>query len=238
MQRKPTRLSRRLAQGALVLALPLLKGCPCGLALDYTETFTVTDPVERIVIVVEDGTIDAVAYDRTALLFKRHTFAFESILETPSFSVEDGVLHSEGHCKKNNDHCSFDHLLELPFGIELDITMDRAGIVLAAIDGNVTATFNSGEFTGYRLAVPQLEISSPLAEIEAEFAASPESIVIDVDRGDVALWLPAGEYQCLLEAANGDVTIEGDGVVCNDAATAVLDVSLGAGDIFVAETVP
>jgi hypothetical protein len=108
---------------------------------------------------------------------------------------------------------------------------------LAAIDGNVTATFNSGEFTGYRLAVPQLELSSPSAEIEAEFAAAPESIVIDVDHGDVALWLPAGEYQCLLEAANGEVTIEGDGVVCNDAATAVLDVSLRAGDIFVTEAV-
>jgi hypothetical protein len=238
MQRKPMRFFRRLVFGALVLAVPMLKGCLCGLALDYTETFLVTDPVERIEIVVEDGTIDAVSYGRDALLFKRHTFAFESILETPSFSVEDGVLHSEGHCKKNNDHCSFDHLLELPFGIGFDITMDHAGIVMAYIDGNITATFNSGHFEGNRLATPQLEISSPSAEVDADFAAVPESIVIDLDHGDVRLALPAGDYQCLLDATNGEVTVEGDGVVCNDAATAVLDVQVRVGDIFVTEAAP
>lgn len=237
MPSKPMRPTRHLASGALVLALTMLKGCLCGLSQDYTETFIVTDPVERIVIVVEDGTIDAVAYDRDAILFKRHTFAFENILETPSFSVEDGVLHSEGHCKDNNDHCSFDHLLELPYGIGFDITMDHAGIAMAHIDGDITATFNSGHFRGNRLAAPQLEISAPSAGIDADFAAIPESIVIDLDRGDVTLSLPAGEYQCLLDAPRGEATVEG-GVVCNAAAAAVLDVHVGAGDIFVTEAVP
>lgn len=228
----------RLALGALVLTLTMFQGCYCGLALDYTETFLVTDPVERIVITVDDGTIDAVAYDRDRILFKRHVFAFESILETPSFSVEDGVLDSEGHCKDNDDACSFDHLLELPFGIDFDITMDQAGIDMGYIDGSITATFNSGHFRGNRLAAPQLEISATSAEIDADFAAVPESVMIDLDRGDVLLWLPAGGYQCRLDSASGEVTVEGDGIVCDDAATAVLDVHLRAGDIFVTEAVP
>jgi hypothetical protein len=238
MQRTPMLPRHHLALGALVLAASMLEGCHCGIALDYTETFLVTDPVERIVIDVDDGTIDAVAYDRDTILFKRHTFAFENVLETPNFSVEDGVLDSEGHCTRNDDTCSFDHLLELPPGIGFDITMDHAGIDMRAIDGSITATFNSGHFRGNRLAAPQLEISAPSAEIEAEFAVAPESVVIDLDRGDVTLSLPAGEYQCRLDAENGEVTIEGDGIVCNDAATAVLDVHLRVGDIFVTEAVP
>ena len=231
------RLRHPLALGALVLA-SMLEGCHCGIALDYTETFLVTDPVERIVITVDDGTIDAVSYDRDTIMFKRHTFAFENTLEDPSFSVEDGVLDSEGHCKDNDDDCSFDHLLELPFGVGFDITMDRAGIDMGYIDGSVTATFNSGYFRGNRLATPRLEISAPSAEIDADFAAAPESVVIDLDRGEVLLWLPAGEYQCRLDSARGEVTVEGDGIVCDDAATAVLDVQLRAGDILVSESVP
>ena len=232
------RRPHHLALGALGLALSMLEGCHCGLALDYTETFLVTDPVERIVITVDDGTVDAVSYDRDEILFKRHTFAFENTLEPPSFSVEDGVLDSESHCKDNDDTCSFDHLLELPFGIGFDITMDHAGIDMAYIDGSITATFNRGHFRGTRLAAPQLEISAPSAEIDADFAAAPESVVIDLERGDVSLWLPAGEYQCRLDSASGEVTVEGDGIVCDDAATAVLDVHLRAGDIFVTEAVP
>jgi hypothetical protein len=238
MQSMPIRPHRRLAPGALVLASIMLRGCHCGLELDYTETFLVTDPVERIVIIVDDGTIDAVSYDRDTILLKRHTFAFENTLETPSYSVEDGVLDSESHCKHNDDICSFDHLLELPFGVGFDITMDNAGIDMGYIDGSITATFNSGHFRGNRLAAPQLEISAPSAEIDAEFAAVPESVMIDLDRGDVSLQLPAGEYQCRLDSTNGEVTVEGDGIVCNDAATAVLDVHLRVGDILVTEAAP
>lgn len=238
MQRTPMRSRHRLALGALVLATATLEGCHCGLALDYTETFLVTDPVERIVIDVDDGTIDAVSYDRDHLLFKRHTFAFENTLQEPTFSVEDGVLHSESHCKRNDDDCSFDHLLELPPGVAFDITMDHAGIDMGYVDGSITATFNSGHFWGNRLATPQLELSAPSAEIDADFAAVPESVVIDLDRGAVSLWLPAGAYQCLLDSANGEVTVEGNGIVCDDTATAVLDVQLGVGDVFVTEAVP
>lgn len=232
------RSRHHLALGALVLATATLEGCHCGLALDYTETFLVTDPVERIVIDVDDGTIDAVSYGRDQILFKRHVFAFENTLEDPTFSVEDGVLHSEGHCKRNDDDCSFDHLLELPRGIDFDVTMDYAGIDMGHIDGSIAATFNSGYFRGNRLAAPQLELSASSAEVDAEFAVAPESLVIDFDRGEVALWLPAGAYRCQLDSASGEVTVEGDGVVCDDAATAVLDVQLGAGDIFVTEADP
>jgi len=238
MQRTPMRPRHHLALGALVLAATMLDGCHCGVSLDYTETFLVTDPVERIVITVDDGTIDAVSYDRDTILFKRHVFALENALEPTSYSVEDGVLDSEGHCKHNDDTCSFDHLLELPLGVGFDITMDHAGIEMASIGGSITATFNSGHFRGLRLAVPQLEISASSAEIEAELAVVPESVVIDLDRGDVTLSLPAGEYQCLLDATNGEVTVEGDGIVCDDAATAVLDVHLRVGDIVVTEAVP
>src|SRR5689334_19026737 len=107
---------------ALVAALPALMGNHCGLAVDFTETFLITDPVDRISIDVDDGNVDAVAYPREAILLKRHTFGYERTLGTPSFEVADGVVAFEAHCKRQGT-CTFDHMLELPLGIGFDITM-------------------------------------------------------------------------------------------------------------------
>jgi hypothetical protein len=228
---------RLLAPAALVLALPALMGSHCGFILDYGETRLITDPVELIVITVDDGNVDAVSFEREGILLRRHTFAFQRKLEQPSFSVEDDVLGFTAHCKDNDDDCSFDHMLELPFGIGFDITMDDAQIDMGYMDADITASFDTGYFNGVRLASPRLDVTANSAEIDADFAAVPESVVIDLDDGDVTLSLPAGQYQCLLDSTNGEVTVEGDGIVCDDAATAVLDVRLGVGDILVMEVV-
>ena len=228
---------RRLAPAALALALPVLMGGHCGFLLDYGETRLITDPVELIVISADDGNIDAVSFERNGILLRRHTFAYQRVLEQPSFSVEDDVLSFSAHCEDNDDICSFDHMLELPLGVGFDITMDDAQIDMGYMEADITASFDTGYFNGVRLASPRLDVTANSAEIDADFATVPESVVIDLDHGDVTLSLPAGEYQCRLDAANGEVTFEGDGIVCNDAGTAVLDVHLGVGDIFVTEAV-
>jgi len=236
MRSSPMR-RRLFAPAALVLALPVLMGSHCGFLLDYGETRLIIDPVERIVIDADDGNVDAVSFARDGVLLRRHTFAFQRKLVQPGLSVEDGVLSFSAHCEDNDDDCSFDHMLELPFGIGFDITMDDAQIDMGYMDADITASFDTGYFSGVRLASPRLDVTANSAEIDADFAAVPESVVIDLDDGDITLSLPTGEYQCRLDAPNGEVTVEGDGIVCNDAATAVLDVQLGAGDILVTEVV-
>lgn len=226
---------------ALVLAaLPLLMGTRCGITFDFTETFLVTDPVHLIVLDVDNGNLDAVAYDRPAILLKRHTFGFESQLKDPVFTVEDGVATYEGHCKpEKRDRepiCSFDHMFELPFGVAFDVKLLEAHIDVGYLDADFKGTFDDGDFTGIRLAVPQLELTAHSAEIDADYAVIPTSIVIDLDEGDVALALPAGDYRCTLDA--DDVTNDSGAIVCNDAATAVLDIRVGDGDITLTESQP
>jgi len=237
VQRPPMR-RRVLAPAALVLASPLLMGGHCGFLLDYGETRLITDTVELIVISADDGNVDAVSFERDGILLRRHTFAFQRKLLQPTIAAEDGVLTFSAHCEDNDDSCSFDHMLELPFGIGFDITMDDAQIDMGYMDADIMASFDTGYFNGVRLASPRLEVTANSAEIDADFAAIPESVVIDLDDGEVTVSLPAGVYRCQLDATNGDVTVEGDGIVCDDAGTAMLDVHLGVGDILVMEAVP
>ena len=218
------------------LGLPALMGAgTCGLALDYTETFLVTDPVDTIVIVTDDGNIDATAYERDAILLKRHTFGFEASLGKPSFSIEDGVATYEVHCKYDGK-CTFDHMFELPFGIAFDITMDNANIDIGYTDGDIEAAFEEGRFKGVRLLSPNVTIAADDADIDLDWAGVPESVSVDVGAGEVIVDVPAGEYRCVLAAEGGQVTT--NGITCVDTAAAVLDVHTGDGDVVVTGTTP
>lgn len=227
---------RRILRACLPVALlPAAMGSNCGLALDFTETYLVTDPIDRITLDVDGGVVDAVAYERPALLIKRHTFGFESNLGPADFTVEDGVAAFRAHCK-GRGKCSFDHMFEMPYGIALELTMTTALVSVGYLDADLTATFDDGFVHGVRLQVPQLEVTAHDADIELDYAAAPASIVIELDRGDVALELPPGSYQCALDSDDGDV--DTGAIVCDDTATAVIDVHVGRGDITLTEAAP
>lgn len=229
--------TNRFLPGVIVaVCLPAFVGAgTCGLVLDFTETFLVTDPVDRIVIVTDDGNIDATAYERDAILLKRHTFGFEASLGKPSFDVTDGVASYEVHCKFAHK-CTFDHMFELPFGIAFDITMAQANIDIGYTDGDIAADFDEGQFKGVRLASPRVEIAADSADVDIDWTVVPESVSIDLGRGEVILEVPAGEYRCTLDAESGEVTLQG--VSCLDTATAVLDVRVGDGNILVMGITP
>lgn len=228
---------RRFLPGVLgALGLPIFMGAgTCGLVLDFTETFLVTDPVDTIVIVTDDGNIDATAYERDAILLKRHTFGFEASLGEPSFDITDGVASYEVHCKYAHK-CTFDHMFELPFGIAFDITMDRAHIDIGYTDGDIAAEFDEGDFRGVRLSSPNVTITADEADVDLDYASVPESVNVDVGGGEVILDVPAGEYRCALEAEGGEVTT--NGITCADTAAAVLDVHTGDGDVVVTGITP
>ncbi len=217
-----------------LLALPAVMGAYCGLAVDFTETFLVTDRVDLIAIDVDDGNVDAVAYDRPGILLKRHTFGYERLLSTPEYSVDDGVVSFEAHCKKEGV-CSFDHMFELPLGVGFDIVMKHARIDIGYVDADIAATFDKGFFHGVRLAAPHVELTARSADVELDHATVPESVTIELDEGTVTIEVPIGEYRCELDAG-GDVVTEG--VTCDDAAAAVLEVTVGKGDITVTGTMP
>lgn len=225
----------RLARASIaVLALPLLTAAYCGPSVDYTETYLITDPVDRIEIDVDEGTVDAVAYDRVAILLKRHTFGFERVLDPADYSVEDGVIHFSASCSKP-DVCSFDHMIEAPFGIDYDLHMDEGFLDLGYIDGDFTAEIGSGRMRGIQLATPTYSFTADDADLDLEFAIAPTSVAIDIGDGDVEIELPAGTYRCEIDAPGSDAF---DGIICDDAAAALLDIRIGSGSLAIDGVTP
>lgn len=222
------------AAGVLVIAglgvAPIACAVPVDSTQDSTSTRLVHEPIHLFEIVVDRGSIDAVSYDRKVITLKRHVFGFTSQLGPSEETIKDGVLRFEAHCI-GTDHCTWDHMLELPPGVGFNVRYTSEAVLdFGRIDRDITAEFESGRFGGSRLASPHLTITADSADVVLDFAAVPEAVTIDLGDGDVELAVPAGSYRCTIASDAGKLTIA-DEVVCDDAATAVLDVQLGSGDI-------
>lgn len=227
----------RLSTAAVaVLALPFVMAPGrCGFLLDYTETFLVTEEADRVELGVDDGSVIATMYRREGILLKRHTYGFEPSVGLQRDDVVEGVLELESRCKYEGN-CRFDHMFELPLGVDFSVIMADSQISLGYFTGDIEVTFESGWFKGVRLESPNFTLSLTTGDVTADFAAAPESVSIEVGEGDVKLELPVGEYKCDLASAAGKVA--NTGITCNDAATAVLDVQVKTGDITVTGVAP
>lgn len=221
--------SRHRTTAALLLALPcLMAPGRCGFALDFSETFLVTDAFDRVVLGADDGSFIATVYDRSAALLKRHTFGFEPSLGDLTWSVEDSALELEARCKYEGN-CRFDHMLELPLGVAFDITMKDARVSIGYADGDIVLDLESGWFRGVRLRSANVAVELGEGDVTIDLAEPPETLAVDVEEGTVSVTVPPGTYRCVLSTGDGDVKTSG--VTCDEAAASVLDVSVAVGDI-------
>jgi hypothetical protein len=223
--------ARRLRSVAVLLAaLPVLMAPgKCGFALDYSNTFLITEDIDRIVIRADDGLVLATAYEREATLFKRHVFAWEPSLYEPTHGVEDDALACEARCKYEGN-CRFDFMFETPPHVAYDIEMKDTRVSLGYTTGDITVQATSGWFHGVQLRSRRVDLDYGDADVELELLEVPESVAISVATGDVLLSVPAGTYRCEL-TASGDTAV--DGVTCDDSADALLVINADAGEISV-----
>lgn len=226
-----SKLSRLSIAAVAVLTLPVAMGPGrCGFLLDYTETILITEDTHRVELGVDDGSVIATMFEREGILIKRHTFGFEPSVGLQRVDDVDGVLELESRCKYDGN-CRFDHMFELPLGVDFAVTMADSQISLGYFTGDIEVDVQSGWFKGVRLESPNFTLSLSTGDVTADFAAAPESVAIEVGEGNVTLEVPAGSYQCDLASRTGKVA--SPGITCNDAAAAVLAVQVKTGDITV-----
>jgi len=212
---------------ALALPAAMAPG-RCGFIVDFTESLLFPETIDRVVLDADDGSMIAVAYTRTSTMLKRHTYGFEPSLGQVSNTVTDGTLELDAHCKYEGN-CTFDHMFELPLGVSFEISMLHAEMALGYISGDIEAAFESGWFKGVRLESQNLHIALDDGDITSDHAVAPASVTIELGTGTVDLTVPPGSYVCRLDSGKGDVKT--DGITCDDAADAILDVQVGTGDI-------
>ncbi len=211
-------------------ALPATMGPGrCGFALDYTETYLITDEIDRVVLAIDDGSVISTSYERDALLLKRHVFAFEPSLETAEHEVDGRDLKLEARCKYDGN-CSFDHMFETPPAVDFDITLDEGWIDLGYTRGDIVVDGRSVWFRGVQLGSRTVEVALEEGDVDVELISPPALVDVAVTTGDVTLTVPAGAYRCDFTAGGA---VRNDGVTCDETAAESLRITVGAGTITV-----
>jgi hypothetical protein len=216
----------RLRRFGVLAAAPLLLATNrCGVYIESTENLQFFEPVTLVAFDVHHGSITGTMYPRPSVYIKRHTSGFEAGVGEFGQAVVGDTLQMTGHCAIA-DECWFDHMIEAPPGTALEFTFRDGYIELSEFDADIRAHVGVGNFIGWELAAPTIDLSYETGDVKIEFAAAPEQVTIAVGVGDVALTLPAGgSYRCDLSPA--DAAIEG--ITCDAAATAVLAITVEDG---------
>jgi hypothetical protein len=225
------RLPRSLASGLApaLLAAVALGGCGKGIYYEFTEGFKYVEPFDHVDVDVDRGSLSFVAWPRPDATMKRHTSGFDKEFGPTDAYVDDGVLRITGACK-TDDRCWYDHMLEFSTGVSVAIRMKLGYVEIGYVDRELTAIIDEGGFVGVQLAGPVVEVSLGTGDIDVELVAVPQRVTLAADAGDIALTVPTGSYRCEFAAPKAPAV---DGVTCDPAAAAVLDVTVEDGALTV-----
>ena len=134
----------------LVLMVSSLGGQPFGFGEpDHVEQagFVVTEPVERIVVTVDTGRVEIMAWSGASIEVER-LLSFGDERPRVEHNLANGVLEIESDCPASffsiGGSCSVDHLLRVPASVDVQIDSGAGTVRVSGLDSVVVADTGSG----------------------------------------------------------------------------------------------
>lgn len=215
----------------LVLGALPLGGAACGeILVDIAQRDLILDPVTSVDFVVDRGDVEVYAFERNGINLYYYMFGSLDIIGAVGHELGDADLSVFSECASTKGLCKVSWYAEIMLGTAVDVHTGKGAVKLTGVDGPITADVVGGGFDGVALGSPVLDVIVDEGDVVVEWTTAPMQASIDVGTGNVTLTLPAGSYRCDLDTADGE--IDTTDVVCDDAATVTLDVTVrDVGDI-------
>jgi hypothetical protein len=176
-----------------------------------TETFAVTQPVQKLVVAADAGDVKVLATDADRVTVRRTTHWVTSEPK-PTRSTSGGVLRLGDDCHGFTLlRCETSYRIEVPRSLGVDVKVDSGDIDVRGVTGAVNLSSDSGDVSGNDLAGTRVRATS--------------------DSGDVDLELPRGEYALDAHTDSGDTSVHG--IVRNDRAPHAVTARSDSGDVTV-----
>src|SRR3954463_11950371 len=218
--------------GGVVLFLAAFAGLfAVNTLLDHekTETFAVTEPVQKLVVASDAGDVKVVATDGDRVTVRRTTHWVTSEPK-PTKSVSGGVLRLAGDCDGwTAFRCESSYRIEVPRGLAVDVKVDSGDVDVRGVTGAVNLSTGSGDVSGHGLAGARVRATSGSGDVRLGLVSSPLSVEALSDSGDVDVELPRGEYALDTHTDSGDTSVHG--IVRYDLADHVVQARTDSGDV-------
>jgi hypothetical protein len=174
-----------------------------------TQTFAVTEPVQKLVVAADAGDVKVVATDADRVIERRTTHWVTSEPK-PTKSTSGGVLRLGDDCHGfTMFRCETSYRIEVPRSLGVDVKVDSGDVDVRGVTGAVNLSSDSGDVRGFGLAGGRLRATSDSGDVRLGVVASPSSVEALSDSGDVDLDLPRGEYALDAHTDSGDTSVHG-----------------------------
>jgi hypothetical protein len=198
---------------------------------EKTETFAVTEPVQKLVVAAEAGDVKVVATDAARVTVHRTTHWVTSEPK-PTNTVSGGILRLADDCGGLTPlRCESGYRIEVPRGVAIEVRADSGDVDVRGVTGAVDLESDSGDVSGHELTGARLRATSDSGDVRLGLMASPVSVEARSDSGDVDLELPHGEYALDAHTDSGDTSVHG--IVRYDRASNAIKARSDSGDVTV-----
>jgi DUF4097 and DUF4098 domain-containing protein YvlB len=227
---------RKIAIGAgataasLAGALALILAVNTTLDHSRTDRYTITQPVQKVLVASDAGNVDVVATD-TDRVRVRQTTRWVTQEPAPERTVNAGVLRLDDACRDAwvIFKCETDYRIEVPRTTEVEIAADSGDINVTGLAGRITAESDSGQVKGTLLTSGNVTARTDAGDVKLGFAVAPASIDAETDSGSVRIEVPRAEYAIDTDTDSGDTTVSG--IVRYDLAEHSIRAHADAGDV-------
>ena len=197
-----------------------------------TEEYTVAEPVHKLVVDSDAGSVRIVATDAGSITV-RQTTHWVTDEPSPRRSIVDGVLRlvDADECRGGWTilRCETDYRIEVPRELAVTVKADAGTVKVAGITGNLTIESDAGTVEGTQLGSDRVTASTDAGNVRLAFSTAPSSVDAETDAGNVDIDLPRSEYALDLDTDAGDSSVEG--IVQYDLSPDAVKARTDAGDI-------
>ncbi len=152
--------------------------------VDYSEFYEVDGELTRVVLSVDEGSLEVVGSDREGVSVLRDVQGWEGNLSLET-RVVDGVLFITASCE-GVLRCQVDSVVEVPAGVEVEARVGRGSLTVSGLQGITDLSVGEGELVGWNLSPVYGTATVGVGSVELELVEEvPVSVAIG--HGDVAL---------------------------------------------------
>jgi len=207
-----------------VLALPLLPWLgACVVAV--SANVEIDEPVDAVDITLGVGDLTVQAEPGNVVLEAELGGLSDSELD---YEVVDRELVVDASCG-DQALCGGQLDVTMPARTGLTARVGTGSVDVDGLSGPLFLTCNAGSIDGRALASDQATVEVDVGDVGLRFRQRPTDLAATVATGNVTITVPSGAYDLRLEADRG--SIDTRGVSADPAASEVISVSVGTGNI-------
>lgn len=190
-----------------ILALSALAGCGES---ERTQQRSFEDPVDRIVIDAESGTIDIAATDSSVTHLEAVSMWRSSREPTLTARYDAGTLYVSGECPRSVTRCEMDLMLAVPRDVDVELATHDGAVTIDGIHGDIEVRLDSGDVEVTHVTSDFVAAEVDNGRITLELEEAVQDVDVRTDNGDIRVVLPPGAYDVDAATHRGAVDVDVD----------------------------